>query len=574
MLSGVLFRRSGEKGTGVQPEFVNQYILTDVYLHTKSNPLLRTPLLPSIATLVNPLSSLLAIILTIFRTLALVLFSHLPLSKQAVKRISVANTAVVYHDGRALATCESGPPIRVQLPSLETVGWFNGYRAENEPSKDERPGFGGKGLLSFMNEWTTGHPRVDPITKEFITFGATFAPPYVHYSIVPARSNASKDTPQPKLDMAVPGLSGGKMMHDFGVSLKHTVIMDLPLSLDPTNLAVNKPVVAYDPTQQSRFGVFPRYDPSSVRWFKTNPCCIFHTANCWTTTQSTPGSTTTSTTVNLIACRLTSASVVYSAGDISAPAPTAPTPPEYIEEEQCRLYYFAFDLSSHSSTPTSQWALSRISCEFPTVSPLTTMRDARYVYGCSDTAESFSAALGRTAKIDILAKFDVRSLIARGKANPPEPVKGCVDDRLVPEILASTDPEDPIQLFHLPAGHFAQECCFVPKENGQDEDDGWLLFYVFDESQLDSRGEAPEVSRSELWILDAKDMKTVVARVHLPQRVPYGLHGEWFTEDEIRNQRGLEGVRRVVGDTDDVKSVGLGGMVWRKIRDLVLRSIG
>ena len=156
MLSGVAFRRIDEKGT-VQPEFVNQYILTDVYLSTVTSPMLKTPILPSIATLVNPLSSLATVIFRIFRTILLVILSHLPGSKQAIKKISVANTSILYHDGRALATCESGPPMRVTLPGLRTVGWFNGRKAEGEPGNDPTPGFGGTGLLSFMKEWATAH---------------------------------------------------------------------------------------------------------------------------------------------------------------------------------------------------------------------------------------------------------------------------------------------------------------------------------------------------------------------------------------------------------------------------------
>lgn len=156
MLSGVSFRRTEDIGS-IQPQFVNQYILTDVYLSSKTSPSLKTPILPSIATLVNPMSSLLAIVLRILRTIALVILSHLPGSQAAIKRISVANTAIYYHDGRALATCESGPPMRVALPGLETVEWYNGKTGEGEASGDTSPGFGDSGLLSSMKEWTTAH---------------------------------------------------------------------------------------------------------------------------------------------------------------------------------------------------------------------------------------------------------------------------------------------------------------------------------------------------------------------------------------------------------------------------------
>ena len=158
MLSGVLFRRS-ENGGKIQPEFANQYILTDVYLASKTSGFLKTPILPSIATLVNPMSTLIQIILRIFRTLALVALSHLSGSQQAIKKISVANTAFYYHDGRGLATCESGPPMRIALPGLETVGWFSGNRAEGEPESDNDTydGFGGTGVFQFMREWATAH---------------------------------------------------------------------------------------------------------------------------------------------------------------------------------------------------------------------------------------------------------------------------------------------------------------------------------------------------------------------------------------------------------------------------------
>lgn len=71
------------------------------------------------------------------------------------------------------------------------------------------------------------------------------------------------------------------MMHDFGVSLKHTIILDMPLSLDPLNLLRGVPVVSYNPKTPSRFGVFERSFPGDVRWFETPPCIIFHVGNTW-----------------------------------------------------------------------------------------------------------------------------------------------------------------------------------------------------------------------------------------------------------------------------------------------------
>ncbi|MCJ1358234.1 MAG: hypothetical protein MMC33_008233 [Icmadophila ericetorum] len=587
MLSGVSFRRNGEKGNEVLPEFVNQYILTDLYMASKTSPRLRSPILPSIATLVNPLSSLWRITLAVFRTLCLVLLSHLPGSLQAIKKISVSNTAVLYHDGRALATCESGPPMRIALPGLETIGWFNGKKAEGEPNGEEGSGFGGDGVLSFMREWTTAHPRVDPDTHELISFHSSFAPPYVHYSIIPPTQNKIKKEPfsEPMrlLTSPVSGVSSAKMMHDFGVSQRHTIIMDLPLSLDPFNLAKNGPVISYDPMARSRFGVFPRYQPDTVRWFETRACCIFHTANTWDTTVTSPKTgRTTITAVNMLACRLTSASLVFSAGDIAAPVPSKPIPAADFESEQCRLYYYQFSLShtafdsdnsQRRNVITHQWGLSAIPFEFPSIRDSVAMRPAKYIYGCSVSDSTFGAALGRAVKINTLVKVDAEKLIQDGIRNPPEPIKGCVDMRNVDEILSSRDPDDPIKIFKMPDNWFAQEPRFVPRVGGTSEDDGWLLSYVFDESQLGSDGECGPDARSELWIIDAKNMTDVVASIRLPQRVPYGLHGNWFSEQEILNQRPIERLRSLPDLESKPEQGSTGWKMWMATRRLMERRL-
>ncbi|KAE8441269.1 hypothetical protein EG329_005570 [Mollisiaceae sp. DMI_Dod_QoI] len=576
MLSGVSFRRTDN---GVQPEFVNAYLLTDAYLSSVTTPFLRLPILPSIATLVNPASTLLRIILRIFRTILLVFLSHLPGSQQAINKISVANTSVLYHDGRALATCESGPPLRVSLPGLETVGWFDGCKAKGEPATEAAGDvFGGKGVLSFMKEWTTAHPRVDPRTKELILFHSTFFAPFVYYSIIPSTQRSSLTQPR-IVNAAVPGINSAKMMHDFGVSFTHTVIMDLPLNLDPRNLARNAPVVSYDPSGRSRFGVFPRWNPQAVRWFETNPCCIFHTANTWDETTIDPVSRRLDiTAVNMLACRLTSASLVFSAGDVAAPIPKPSKKVKYPpEEEQCRLYYYRFDLSGLNEI-SHQFALTSIPFEFPSLRDDASMSTAHYIYGCSVSDSTFGAALGRAVKIDSLVKVDSTALIHRAKQFPPTPITGCVDNRTVSEILSSKDTNDPIKIFKLPPGFYAQESRFVPHQNGKSEDDGWILSYVFDESQLDASGNAGPSAKSELWVVDAREMKQVVCRVRLPQRVPYGLHGNWFSEQEILNQRPIDTIRHLPLTRSKVisesKDQGIWMDAWLGLRERILKVVG
>lgn len=618
-LTGVWFQRPSPDVSQSTPNFVSQFILTDVYLASVEHGTLQTPILPSIATLVNPASSLFWIIWRILRTVFIVLLSHLPGAQHAIKRISVANTSILFHDGRALATCESGPPMRVTLPELETVGWFDGAIAEGEKPSIENntasePTFGGTGPLSWMREWTTGHPKVDQATGELVLFHCSFAPPYVQYSVVPSK-NKSEPGKSAIINASVPGCTGGKLMHDFGVSKHSTVILDLPLSLTPLNLAKNKPVVLYEPEKPARFGVFPRQDPGSVRWFETAGCCIFHTANTWDDIDA-DGQVTA---VNLLACRLTSASLIFSSANIvppphpdhdsTAPKPmsffakydededpekffmdeTSPllsqqgsssdSPPQvpisYDEEEQCRLYYYRFDMKDkYTKAISHQFALSAIPFEFPTVSPLVDMRYARYIYGCSTSNESFGAALGKATKIDLIVRMDVTTLLARAQKLPPENITGCADDRTIDQILASKDRKDPIKAFQLPPNHFAQEPRFIPRRHGVSartdvdlsEEDGYLIFYVFNEDQLDESGECKANAQSELWVLDAKTMDKVVCRIRLPTRVPYGLHGNWFSEDQIENQREVETLRVITKTRPNSN--------WNQVRSKIIGSLG
>ena len=373
------------------------------------------------------------------------------------------------------------------------------------------------------------------------------------------------------------------MMHDFGVSKKNTVILDLPLSLDPLNLAKNKPVVSYDPSGRSRFGIFPRYHPKEIRWFETSPCCIFHTANTWddkiinvsTGEELIPS-------VSMLACRLTSASLVFNAGDIAAPTPLRST--VEVEEDQCRLYYYQFAMPPASlrtetgNSITNQWALSAIPFEFPSLRDDVSMTAAKYVYGCSVSGSTFGAALGRAVKIDSLVKIDVETLIKRGKLDPPTRVVGCVDKRSVSDVLASTDPDDPIKVFKLPIGWYAQESRFVPRADGLSEDDGWVLSYVFDESQLDRYGNCLPNATSELWIIDARNMTDVVGKVHLPQRVPYGLHGNWFPEEQVNGQRPINAIRSIPNVRSQKSSHHAPGPViwdaWMDVRKYLERSLG
>ena len=73
-------------------------------------------------------------------------------------------------------------------------------------------------------------------------------------------------------------------------------------------------------------------------------------------------------------------------------------------------------------------------------------------------------------------------------------------------------------------GRYGGEAVFVPRPDATAEDDGWLVSFVHDE----------ESDTSELVIINAQEMNAEpIARVMMPQRVPYGFHGTWITEEQL-----------------------------------------
>jgi len=70
-------------------------------------------------------------------------------------------------------------------------------------------------------------------------------------------------------------------------------------------------------------------------------------------------------------------------------------------------------------------------------------------------------------------------------------------------------------------GSGAGEGVFIPRNPDAAEDDGWVMSLVY----------VPERDGSDLVLLDAQDFSgEPVARVHLPQRVPFGFHGNWVPD--------------------------------------------
>jgi carotenoid cleavage dioxygenase len=87
------------------------------------------------------------------------------------------------------------------------------------------------------------------------------------------------------------------------------------------------------------------------------------------------------------------------------------------------------------------------------------------------------------------------------------------------DLLGGTEPVE----FDFGPGRVPGEPVVVPRSSAAQEDDAWLVAYVYDA--------APDAS--DLVVLAADDLTSgPVATVHLTRRVPYGFHGTWLPDKE------------------------------------------
>jgi carotenoid cleavage dioxygenase-like enzyme len=170
-----------------------------------------------------------------------------------------ANTQLFYHHGKLLVYKEDSPPVAMNPLTLETT--------------DDYYTFGGA-LKSLTH---TAHPKIDPVTGEYISFGYE------------AKGLASDDIYVFSADRngkinweawIKPPYVG--MLHDFAVTQKHIAFFVTPLATNMEALKAGKVHFAWDSTLPSYMGVMRRGgDGRDCRWFTGQQLMCTHTMGAW-----------------------------------------------------------------------------------------------------------------------------------------------------------------------------------------------------------------------------------------------------------------------------------------------------
>ncbi|XP_047328301.1 carotenoid 9,10(9',10')-cleavage dioxygenase 1-like [Impatiens glandulifera] len=396
----------------------------------------------------------------------------------------LSNTNIFEHSGKLYAISENHLPQEIDVLTLQTRDEWDVNGAWKRPF--------------------TSHPKKAPGSGELVIMGVEAIKPFFEVGVI----SADGERMVHKVDLK---LSRSPLIHEMGITQKYNVIMDFPLLLSIKRLMKGGPLIKYDSEGYARIGVMPRYgDADSVKWFDVKTQCTLHIINCFEDGNE----------VVVRGCR--------------AEASVLPGPErgERKHEWFSRGYkhvgmkeeVFPNDDYSHMDgkffTRAYEWRLNMetggveerylsgtdFSIDFPMVNPSFTGLKHKYAY--AQVIDSLASSISGNMKYGGIAKLHFEEEASyKSNSHHNENNNGLTK----------------MEIHKFGEGIFCSGSAFVSKEEGGnniDEDDGWIVCFVHNEL----------TNLSKVHIIDAKNMVSEpVAKITLPQRVPYGFHGAFFS---------------------------------------------
>jgi carotenoid cleavage dioxygenase-like enzyme len=118
----------------------------------------------------------------------------------------------------------------------------------------------------------SAHPHLDPRTGELHGFGMALRPGGLFYHRIDAAGTLVESRSIP--------VRGVTMMHDFALTERYAIFMDLPVVFDTVLGMLGKFPYKWSDRYGARLGVVERANPDApVRWFEIAPCYVFHVMN-------------------------------------------------------------------------------------------------------------------------------------------------------------------------------------------------------------------------------------------------------------------------------------------------------
>jgi len=317
------------------------------------------------------------------------------------------------------------------------------------------------GVLEEGNAFAA-HPRIDPNCEQ-----DDGSPILVNFAIKPGLSTTItiyEFDQQGKLlrsqNRSVPGFA---FIHDFAITPNYCLFFQNPVSFNPIPFALGLrgagECVKFEPDKPTRILVIPRNSKEPVQILETQSGFVFHHANAFEQDNE-----------------ICIDSICYeSFPEVEANSDFRQVDFDAIAPGQ--LWRFTLNLNDKT---VQRRLLEERCCEFPYVHPNHVGHPYRYLFMGAAHNPTGNAPLQALLKLDAVTGEQ--------------------------------------QLWSAAPQGYVSEPIFVPRPDGTEEDDGWVLSLVYDASR----------HRSDVVILDGRDFnRGPVARLHLKHHVPYGLHGSW-----------------------------------------------
>ena len=165
-----------------------------------------------------------------------------------------ANTHILAHAGRILATVEGGALPYEISDELNTVGSYD---------------FDGALPASFA-----AHTKTDQQKGEVHAIAYSYRQDHVQHIVIDKTGKLSRITEIAVRDKPI--------MHDFALTEKYVVLYDLPVTFSLDAAKAGRFPYVWNPAHEARVGLLSREDSSrGTRWFPVEPCFVFHTLNAY-----------------------------------------------------------------------------------------------------------------------------------------------------------------------------------------------------------------------------------------------------------------------------------------------------
>ncbi|KAI3453902.1 hypothetical protein Pfo_010565 [Paulownia fortunei] len=306
----------------------------------------------------------------------------------------------------------------------------------------------------------TAHPKIDQETGEAFAYGYNITRPFLTFFRISSDGRKQKDVP-------IFYMEGCTVVHDFALTKNYAIFPDIQIVVNPLWILRGRSPVGTDPAKVPRLGIIPRYaeDESGMWWIDVPGLNMLHCVNAW---EEDGGDT-----IVIVASNIVSVEQIL----------------ENTELSQLTLEKITIDVKAKSM---QRHPLSTQVLDFAVINPAYAAKKNRYLY---------AGVIGLKSWLGVV-KLDLSLTNADGG-----------DCTVASRLYGS--------------GWCGGEPFFVPRESNNpaaEEDDGYLVTYVYDENTKESK----------FLVMDAKSPTLdIIAAVKLPRRVPIGFHGLFVSQTDL-----------------------------------------